>query len=85
MRSVTPSASGEYAMKFDQREWVNDIAVGAISGAIGGAVMAMLVPNPPVPDATAAGGIVGLVTGMLIHPIKWLLDRRPPEDPEDKS
>ncbi len=72
-------------MKFDQREWVNDLAASAIAGAIGGAVMAMLVPNPPIPDATVAGGIVGLVTGMLIHPIKWLLDRRAREGPEDKS
>ena len=35
----------EKTMSFDQREWVNDIATGAIAGALTAAVGAMLVPQ----------------------------------------
>ena len=70
-------------MKFDQREWVNDIAVGTLTGMIGGVVMAMLVPEPPLADAVVAGGLVGLSTGLFGRLIKVILDRRPPHDPSD--
>jgi hypothetical protein len=64
-------------MNFDQREWVTDIATGAITGMWGGLVAALFVPDPPYLDLMAGGGITGLVTGMSVLPIKWLLNRRP--------
>ena len=71
-------------MKFNGREWVNDLVMGAVTCSVGGAVIAYLVPGQSIIDATWAGGIGGLVTGMLIQPIKWLLERRPPEDRDEK-
>ena len=64
-------------MSFDQREWINDIVTGALTGAVSGAVGAMFVPDPPFIDAIAAGGVVGFVTGIMVLPIKWLLNHRP--------
>jgi len=65
-------------MKFDQREWVNDIAVGTLTGMIGGVVMAMLVPEPPLADAVVAGGLVGLSTG-LDYIVECFADRALPD------
>lgn len=71
-------------MRFDQREWVNDIVTGAIGGAAEAVILAMLVPEPPLPEAGWVGGIVGLVIGMIMQPIRWLLNRRPlPDDSEE--
>ena len=70
-------------MKFDQREWVNDIAVSTITGMISGVVLAMLVPEPPLGDAVTAGGLVGLFNGLLARLIRILLELRPPEDPPE--
>lgn len=70
-------------MLFDQREWVNDMVTGAITGMAGGVLAAMIVPASPVGDATAMGGIFGFITGMLHLPIRWLLNRRPPSNGED--
>lgn len=67
----------EKTMSFDQREWVNDIATGAIAGALTAAVGAMLVPQTSFLEAVAAGGILGLVPGIVVLPLKWLLNRRP--------
>lgn len=64
-------------MRFDEREWVNDIVAGAVTGMIGGAVLATLVPEPPLREAIVSGGVVGFVTGILMLPLKWLIDRRP--------
>jgi len=64
-------------MGFDQREWVNDIVTGAIAGALTGLVGALFVPEPSFIDAMSAGGVLGLVPGILVLPLKWLLNRRP--------
>ncbi len=63
--------------EFDQREWVNDIVTGAIAGVASGAVGALLVPDPPFIDLMVGGGIVGLVSQMVVLPVRWLLNRRP--------
>jgi len=64
-------------MPFDQREWVNDIATGAIAGALTGLVGTLFVPEPSFADAMVAGGVLGLVPGIVVLPLKWLLNRRP--------
>ncbi len=64
-------------MTFDQREWVNDLATGTITGVVGGLALAMLVPDPPFLEAMLGGGAVGVVTGAITLPLKWLLNRRP--------
>lgn len=69
-------------MNFDEREWVNDLVTGAITGVVGGLVAALFLPDPPYLDLMAGGGITGLVTGMVVSPTKWVLNRRPgPYDP----
>jgi hypothetical protein len=70
-------------MRFNQREWVNGMVTGAITGAAAGAVGVMFVSDPPFVGAMAAGGIVGLVPGLLEQPIIWLLDslRGPDDEP----
>lgn len=70
-------------MAFDQREWVNDMVTGTITGMAGGVLLAMIVPASPMGDATVVGGILGCVTGMLQLPIKWLLNRRPSNGEDD--
>jgi len=77
------SISGVY--RFDQREWVNDIVTGVITGAVCGAVGTMLLPDPAFSDAMVSGGILGLITGLLVQPLKWLLNRRPAADPPPQS
>ena len=64
-------------MSFDQRECVNDIVTGTITGVMSGAVAALFVPNPPFMDLMTAGGAGGLVMGTSVLPLKWLLNRRP--------
>jgi hypothetical protein len=72
-------------MRFDQSEWVNDMVTGAVTGAAGALMTAMLVPDPPLLQATAIGGIIGLIIGMIDQPTRWLLNKRPrPDDPEDR-
>ena len=70
-------------MRFNGREWVNDIVTTTVTASAGGAVWATLVPGQSAFDAVVIGGIVGLVTGTLIQPLKWLLERRPPEDDDE--
>jgi hypothetical protein len=62
-------------MRFDQDEWVNDIVTGAIAGILNGTLGALFVPDPPWGSAIAAGGVIGFVTGILVQPLKWLLNR----------
>jgi xanthine/uracil/vitamin C permease (AzgA family) len=64
-------------MSFDQREWVNDIVTGAITGLVGGALSVMYVPDPSLVNSIGLGGMIGFVTGMLVLPLKWLLNCRP--------
>jgi hypothetical protein len=64
-------------MSFDQREWVNDMATGAITGLVGGALSALYVPDPSFVNSIGLGGTIGFVYGMLELPIKWILNRRP--------
>jgi hypothetical protein len=75
----------DHVASLNEREWVNDMAVGAINGMIGGAVLAMLVADTDVGLAVWSGGLIGLVMGLLGSPIKWLLDRRPPGPPDRRS
>lgn len=63
-------------MRWDQREWISDIVTGALTGVIAGAVAAVFLPEPPVADALLAGGCVGMITGLLTLPMRWLLGRR---------
>ena len=64
-------------MNFDQREWVNDIVTGAITGVAAGSIGALFIPDPSWMTAMVAGGVAGLITGILVLPLKWLLNRRP--------
>jgi ammonia channel protein AmtB len=64
-------------MSFDQREWVNEIATGIITGLVSGAAAATFVPSPPFLDSMFLGGVVGMVTGVCVQPVRWLLNRRP--------
>jgi hypothetical protein len=66
-------------MTFDQRGWINDIVASSVTGGLAGAIGALILPSPPIMITIAAGGIAGLVTGLLNMPLKWLLERRPPE------
>lgn len=70
-------------MKFDQRQWVNDIVTGAVTGVAAGAVGALLVPEPPLMYAMFAGGVVGLVTGVIKLPLEVFLNFRPQPDATD--
>lgn len=63
-------------MDFNQREWVNDIAVGTLSGLLTGAMGALFVADPPFGMAVSAGGILGFVAGICNMPVRWLLERR---------
>lgn len=73
------AAEGVYSsrMSFDQREWVNEIVTGTITGLVSGAAAATFVPAPPFLDLMASGGLTGLVTGLCVQPVRWLLNRRP--------
>ncbi len=64
-------------MRFDQREWVTDMATSTITGLVGGALSTLYVPNPAVLNAISLGGTIGFVYGVLELPVKWLLNRRP--------
>ena len=64
-------------MNFDQHGWINDIVVGTVSGALSGVVGALFLPDPPLAITAAAGGVAGLITGMINIPLRWVLDRRP--------
>ncbi|HYC60695.1 MAG TPA: hypothetical protein VEK79_14110 [Thermoanaerobaculia bacterium] len=64
---------------------MNDIVTGTIAGMVAGAVGAMFVPNPPFLDLILGGGIAGLVSQMLILPVKWLLNSRPDASDETQS
>jgi hypothetical protein len=73
-------------MSFDQREWVNDMATGAITGLVGGALTALYVPDPSFANSIGLGGTIGFVYGMLELPIKWILNRRPgPPSPPNRE
>ena len=72
-------------MKFNQREWVTDIATKAITGAFTGAIGAMFVPNPPYAMAILCGGLLGLLLGLVELPVKWVLERRPGEDDHERK
>jgi gas vesicle protein len=63
-------------MRLDQREWIGDIVTGGITGVIAGAVAAVFLPEPPIVNAIFAGGCVGVITGLLTLPMRWLLGRR---------
>lgn len=62
-------------MKFDQHDWIKDIIVSGVTGALSGAVGALFLPDPPVGLTVAAGGAAGLVTGLLNIPLRWILKR----------
>ena len=40
--------SGHRRMKFDRREWVNDIATGTLAGLAAGAFGAAMLPDTPM-------------------------------------
>ena len=69
--------SGHRRMKFDRREWVNDIATGTLAGLAAGAFGAAMLPDTPMKVAMIAGGAAGFMRGLLTMPIKWMLNRRP--------
>jgi hypothetical protein len=70
-------------MRFNGREWVNDIVTTAVTASIAGLVWAKLVPDQSMLDAVVIAGIGGLVTGMVLQPLKWLLEQRPREDDDE--
>ncbi|HEV7486732.1 MAG TPA: hypothetical protein VGQ65_13735 [Thermoanaerobaculia bacterium] len=70
-------------MSFDPREWMHDIITGAIAGALTGLVGALFVPAPSFVDGMIAGGVLGVVPGIVVMPLKWLLNRRP--EPPSRS
>lgn len=72
-------------MKFDHSEWVNDIVTMTLTGIAGGAVGGIFVPDPAILDLMLAGGAIGLVSGLLTLPIKWILNRRPGAKEEDSQ
>jgi len=61
--------------KFKERQWVDDIVLGAVTGMLGGAISSMSIYGPPAGDAVTFGGLIGLVTGVMYQPIKYGLDR----------
>jgi hypothetical protein len=71
-------------MKFNQRQWINEIASGTIAGLLGAVIVVTIAPDVPHDLAVATGGIVGFATSVVNLPLKWLLDRRPgAKDRED--
>jgi hypothetical protein len=64
-------------MRFDQREWISDIAVSTVAGFLCGATGAILFARPPYAVPILAGGTIGLVNGLALHPLRWLLELRP--------
>lgn len=67
-------------MKFNGRQWVTDIATGALNGVILGGVGHMLLPVPDLSQALWVGGILGLISGMVTEPLKWFFELRPSSD-----
>ncbi|HEV7768182.1 MAG TPA: hypothetical protein VGQ76_24480 [Thermoanaerobaculia bacterium] len=67
-------------MKFNPREWVTEIVTSTVTGFLAGAVGSLFVSDPPMLTATLAGGFGGLVVGLVSHPFRVLLDRRPPPE-----
>jgi hypothetical protein len=73
-------------MRFDQREWISEMATGTIVGGLTGAIGAVLVPDPPYVSAISVAAILGFVAGAVNLPIKWLLDLRPqPKSPHEEA
>lgn len=70
-------------MKFDRREWVNEIAAGTLAGLVAGAFGALMLPDAPIATGLIAGGATGFARGLLVLPLKALLNRRSrPDDGE---
>lgn len=68
---------------FNGRQWVTDIATGAMNGVILGGVGHMLLPVPDVTQALWVGGILGLISGLAAEPLRWLFELR--ASPDDVS
>lgn len=68
---------------------MHDIVTGAIAGAAAAVVGACFVPDSSLVLAMAAGGMSGLVYGVLVVPTGWLLKRingrRDSIDTEEKT
>jgi hypothetical protein len=64
-------------MGFDQREWVNEIVTGTLTGLVVGVVGVLFVPEAPLGPVLTTGGLGGLVTGVLNQPVRSLLNLRP--------
>jgi xanthosine utilization system XapX-like protein len=61
-------------MAFDQREWVNEIALGVTVGLATGSVTALIALDAPAGITISIGGVLGLVPGVLNQPLKSLLN-----------
>jgi hypothetical protein len=62
-------------MKFDSAAWLSEFVTAALTGAMGGFVGALFVPNPPLLAATLGGAVTGAVVGLVNMPLKVLMDR----------
>lgn len=72
-------------MDFDQRGWISEVAAGTLAGIGAGAVGALIVADASITGGAAAGGVIGLATGLLFQPLRWVFERRPSEKPEENS
>lgn len=71
-------------MDFDQRGWISELAAGTLAGIGAGAFGALIVADASIVGGAVAGGAIGLATGLLFQPLRWLFERRPAK-PEENS
>lgn len=74
---VTLFVAAEHSMRFNQREWITDIASGTIAGLSAAVVATLILPDAPFLATLAAGGLIGFIRAAANLPLKWVFDLRP--------
>jgi hypothetical protein len=69
--------------RFNESDWVDDIAATTLAGIGGGLIAAAIAPDPQYLELTLSGGLVGLAVGTVTIPIKWLLRQLPGRNHDD--
>jgi len=62
------------SIRWERWEWIDDIIVGTIAGALLGLVGHYVLPgSPPLLISTIGGSILGFLEGVLEKPLRWML------------